>query len=244
MATKVCKKCGKEKPKTYEYFHKDRDGFHAKCKVCRNSVNPVITGKGEKVCSGCGKTKSATLEFFHKSKREKDGLRKKCKVCRSKEKKIYRDKNKDEINAQAREYNSRPEVKEMRKRTPEQKIERNKQQRERWKTNEEYKTYHLLVNGLNSMLSGQTKTCRTLNYIGCSKEELVAHLNKTKPDTDQPLHIDHIIPKNLYNLTEQDLKKCWNYRNLRWITAEENLKKGCALNMDLVRTYKIQDLLP
>jgi len=244
MQTKVCKECKKEKPANHEHFHKSRNYLHSICKVCRNNTNPVITGKGKKVCSDCGKTKSATLEFFHKSKREKDGLRKKCKVCRSKEKKIYRDKNKDEINAQAREYNSRPEVKEMRKRTPEQKIERNKQQRERWKTDEEYKTYHLLVTSLNSMLRGQTKTCRTLNYIGCSKKELVAHLNKTKPDTDQPLHIDHIIPKNLYNLTEQDLKKCWNYRNLRWITAEENLKKGDALNMDLVRTYKIQDLLP
>lgn len=244
MLTKVCKECGKKKPKTTEYFHRDGRWFHAKCKVCRNNDNPVITGKGEKVCSGCNETKPATLEFFHKSKREKDGLRSKCKACRSKEKKIYRDKNKDRINAQSREYASRPEVKEMRKRTPEQKQKRNQQQRERWKTDEKYRCYQLLVNGLNSMLMGQIKTCRTLEYIGCSIDELLEHLNKTKPDTDQPLHIDHIIPKNLYNLTEEGLTKCWNYRNLRWITAEENLKKSDKLDMKLIKEHKIQDLLP
>lgn len=248
MSIKTCTKCKEEKPATSEYFHNDKKskkyGLNPRCKDCRNSENPVVTGEGNKTCSKCHQTFPADLDHYHYSKRQKDGLRPQCKTCRSKTKKIYRDANKERINAQSREYSSRPEVKERAKRTPEQKRVRNEQLRDRWKTDEEYRIYHLMVTGLNTMLASKTKTCRTLNYIGCSKEELVAHLNKTKPDTDEPLHIDHIIPKSLYNLTEQDLTKCWNYRNLRLITAEENLRKHDALYMDLVKIHKIQDLLP
>jgi len=88
------------------------------------------------------------------------------------------------------------------------------------------------------------KTCRTIQYVGCSIEELVDHLNKSKPDTDETLHIDHIIPKSLYSLTEEDLTKCWNHANLRLIPASENLAKSDNLDMDLVRKYSIENLLP
>jgi len=245
MKTKVCKECNQEKPETAEYFHRDRQRFHAKCKVCRNSASPVITGKGEKVCSNCNETKPATLEFFHKSKREKDGLRTKCKVCRNQEKKEYGKENREKCKAYTKKWdNENREYKNRRNREYSKRPEVRARAKQRWVEDESYRVYHLLMTGLNSMLKDKTKTCRTLEYVGCSKHELVEHLNKTKPDTHQLLHIDHIIQKNLYNLTEQELKKCWNYRNLRWITAEENLKKGDTLNMDLVRTYKIQDLLP
>lgn len=42
IKTKVCTKCGEEKPETAEYFHRNKNGrcgLHAICKECRNKAN-------------------------------------------------------------------------------------------------------------------------------------------------------------------------------------------------------------
>ena len=72
------------------------------------------------------------------------------------------------------------------------------------------------------------------------------HLNSTKkPDWGDDLHIDHIIPCSLFDHTnEEEIKKCWNWRNLRYLPAKENISKQNALDMDLVKSYGIEDLLP
>ena len=72
------------------------------------------------------------------------------------------------------------------------------------------------------------------------------HLNSTKkPDWGDDLHIDHIIPSSLFDHTnEEETKKCWNWRNLRYLPAEENKNKKDKLDMDLVKSYGIEDLLP
>ncbi len=36
MADKICIECGQNYPATVTYFHKSKDGFHARCRVCRN----------------------------------------------------------------------------------------------------------------------------------------------------------------------------------------------------------------
>lgn len=55
-------------------------------------------------CSKCERTLPATKEFFHKGKDNKFGLKSKCKECRSVEKKIYREKNREKLNQQMKEY--------------------------------------------------------------------------------------------------------------------------------------------
>ena len=60
-------------------------------------------------------------------------------------------------------------------------------------------------------------------------------------------HIDHIIPQSLYtfkNKEDAEFKKCWNYRNLRIISSDENLLKFNNLDLSLVMKYEIYDLLP
>ena len=71
------------------------------------------------------------------------------------------------------------------------------------------------------------------------------HLNSTKkPEWGDNLHKDHIIPQSLFDHTnEEEVKKCWNWRNLRYLPAEENMSKGDTLDMDLVKSYGIEDLL-
>ena len=85
-----------------------------------------------------------------------------------------------------------------------------------------------------------------MTYIGCTIEFMKEHLNSTKkPEWGDDLHIDHIIPSSLFDHTnEEEIKKCWNWRNLRYIPAEENISKGDTLDMGLVKSYGIEDLLP
>lgn len=82
-----CSKCGVEKPRTAEYFDRDKgrpDGLRSYCKGCRR---PVYTQqekpqKKEKTryCDWCNTTKDLTSEnFYHKKGR---GYDKHCKVCR------------------------------------------------------------------------------------------------------------------------------------------------------------------
>lgn len=90
MDTKLCTKCGKEKPTSF--FNKDkskRDGKHSHCTECKMSYTPAsgqakiyseyIRKRIEKQCSKCELTKS--LDFFYKHKTNPDGYRYECIEC-------------------------------------------------------------------------------------------------------------------------------------------------------------------
>lgn len=67
--------------------------------------------------------------------------------------------------------------------------------------------------------------------IGCSREDLVAHLKKTWKDrygiewVGQKCNIDHIKPL-AKAATEEDVIKLNHYTNLQLLTPEDNWKKG------------------
>jgi hypothetical protein len=80
-------------------------------------------------------------------------------------------------------------------------------------------------------------------YIGCSYDELVTHLenqwenwmnweNYGNPNGDHSKcwHIDHIIPLSSFDYSdgklEQSMKTAWHYSNLRPLKGRENLSKG------------------
>jgi hypothetical protein len=58
-------------------------------------------------------------------------------------------------------------------------------------------------------------------------------------------HIDHIIPQAVYDFSlKEDIDKCWDKRNLRPMLKEENLMKHDKLEIQLVKEYGIEDLMP
>jgi hypothetical protein len=67
-----------------------------------------------------------------------------------------------------------------------------------------------------------TKRSKTYQMVGCSFEELMIHLG---PKPEGKTHIDHICPCSQAQ-NEEELVKLQHYSNLRWISAEENLKKS------------------
>jgi hypothetical protein len=59
------------------------------------------------------------------------------------------------------------------------------------------------------------------------------------------IHIDHIIPVKLYDFENiEEIKKCWNPKNLRLIPGIENIKKSDNLDFVLIKKYNIEHLLP
>ena len=202
-----------------------------------------------KTCTKCGDDKS--LEKFNKHKRGKYGRMSRCKLCEKK----YKQENKERIAEYRKQYReeNKERIAEYHKQYKQNNKEKLSEQQKQYvknrrKNDEQYRIRDNLSRGLLHTLNkaGKTKNASTLTYIGCSVEFMQEHLNSTKkPNWDDDLHIDHIIPSSLFDHTnEEEIKKCWNWRNLRYLPAEENMGKGDTLDMDLVKSYGIEDLLP
>lgn len=88
------------------------------------------------------------------------------------------------------------------------------------------------------------KVSRTMDYIGCSIEELKAHLESNFTaemnwdNYGDVWHIDHRIPCSAWNLTDDfESKCCWNYRNLQPMIARDNLRKRDKYDVDEKNIY-------
>jgi hypothetical protein len=217
-----------------------------------------------RVCTKCREEK--LLGEFYKHKRGKYGRVSQCKLCdkqysqENRERKReyfqqYSRENKERIAEYKKQYYEANKEKfaERQKRYREANKEKiveytNEWQRNRLKNDEQYRIRRNLSRNLLQTLKkiGKTKNASILTYIGCSIEFMKEHLNSTKkPNWGDDLHIDHTIPQSLFDHTnEEEIKKCWNWRNLRYLPAEENISKRDKLDMDLVKSYGIEDLLP
>jgi len=77
------------------------------------------------------------------------------------------------------------------------------------------------------------------NKVGYNMTDLIKRLMNTIPKgyiwqdyLEGKLHIDHIIPKKVFNFTKPehpDFRRCWALKNLRLLPARENLIKGAKL---------------
>jgi len=227
----TCTDCNKEFSATLEYFHRSKCGkfgVRAECKECYNKRNnpPNEDINIKQVCSVCGEEKPATLEYFYRLKSGKFGVASECKECYNKKVKQWKKDNRDKV----REYH-------------------NEYIKNKYQNDQQYRIRRLLSGGLRRALNniGQSKNASILDYIGCDIEFLKQHLNNTKDNSwgDVELHIDHIIPVSLYDHTnKEEIKKCWNWRNLRYFPKSDNISKGDILDMSLVKQYGIDDLLP
>lgn len=135
------------------------------------------------------------------------------------------------------------------------KVRKNKQRYKKKKRQNDinFKLNELVGNSIRNGIKdkGFKKWC---TIVGYSIEELKTHLETTFQDgltweiyLKGGYHIDHIIPKHLYSFEsylDEDFKKCWNFRNLRIITSEENFNKLGKLDYDLVDKHNIRHLLP
>ena len=76
---------------------------------------------------------------------------------------------------------------------------------------------------------GTSKAANTNALLGCTVQELIAHLGEDMWDKRHELNlvIDHIWPCAAYDLTKPSQQRmCFNYQNLRLCSRSENSSKG------------------
>ena len=82
-----------------------------------------------------------------------------------------------------------------------------------------------------------TKKSKTMEYVGCTKEKLVEHMESTflpgmTWENHGEWHIDHKIPMTAFDLAkESEIYKAMNYTNLQALWAVDNIRKSNKINI-------------
>jgi hypothetical protein len=253
--SKICSKCKQEK--SLCDFHKSatkKFGVQSQCKKCRNELDAKYRRENlEKVKESKAKYRRENLEKVKESN---------AKYRRENSEKLneyhakYRRENSEKLNEYQAKYRRENREKEKergakyRRENPEKVKESDakyrrenlekvneyqaKYRRERYKNDENFRVVQLLRNRFWKSLKSQSakKSKRTLELVGCSRDELWEHLENQFKDgmtrqNQGEWHIDHIKPCSLFDLTDpEQQKECFNYKNLQPLWAEENLRKG------------------
>jgi len=109
----------------------------------------------------------------------------------------------------------------------------------KYRTDLKFKLNSRMANTVKKALKGNKQGRHWETLVGYTLEDLIKRLKKTMPKgycwqdyLDGRLHIDHIIPKSVFNYTKPehpDFRRCWALDNLRLLPARENIIKSNEL---------------
>jgi len=238
-----CKDCKNEyererrKNKSTEEIKEKERNRYMKKKL--QVVEVILDSNKNKLCSVCNIEKLETN--FHVAK-NKGYIRAMCKDCSSVKRKEHYKENKTQINKQVTEY----QVKKMNA-EPIFKMERR------------------MRNRIYCAFKAQShaKNNRTWKYLECTAQEFQKWIEyqlydgMTMENYGNFWHIDHVIPCSKFDLSdEEQIKKCFSWKNLRPFRSEKNntksnkiilhdivmqeLKVKCFLRDQSVNKYKGQ----
>lgn len=205
MKSKICTKCNIKKELSEFYFRKDTNRYRNECKECH-----ILQKK----------------EYFLLNK-----------DIRLKQQKYHYKENKEEIlkrNKKWFEKNKEKRAEYCKKYNQNNKNRNNQRSRERYEFSVNYKLRMNLKNRLTFALNGKSKIESILELLGCSIEQLKKYLEsqfEPKMSWDNHTmygwHIDHIKPCASFDLSKKEQRiRCFNYKNLQPLWAEENWKKS------------------
>jgi len=117
------------------------------------------------------------------------------------------------------------------------------------RTNLKYNLNRRMVSGIGTSLKKNKAGRHWETIIGYTLKDLIGRLKKTMPENytwqdflGGELHIDHIVPKSVFNFTKSehpDFKRCWALENLQLLPAKENHKKSNKLSRPFQPALKI-----
>jgi hypothetical protein len=195
-----------------------------------------------KVCKKCGEEKS--INDYYNDKKMKDGTKSTCKKCTNDYHKQYLENNVEAKNK------FRKSVSEYQKKNLDTILEKRKANKHYLKYQSDYQSNlranpsyakAIILRGIvrRFIVKGTNRNMESvLSMVGCSREALKSYLQATAISngyTDFDIHnydrrvyqIDHIIPCSKFNLTKEDeIKKCFNWKNMQILTVKENVVKG------------------
>lgn len=254
--TKICSACKKSKPRgKFKANLARKDGVESKCKACFKKMYYDATEKikllskispAHKICSMCKEDKPCSA--FSKNNSDYSGLTAECKKCRGINKAAYRNAQKEKFEKYGvvvkakvcsmcnekkpsnKFYVKKTEAGHLRRECKACSTKLGAKRRLR----PDVRIIASLRERLRQALHGKTKSKRTLEYLGCSVEELRLHLeaqfvNGMSWDNYGMFgwHIDHIKPISKFDLSlESEIKKACHYTNLQPLWASDNRIKG------------------
>jgi hypothetical protein len=191
--------------------------------------------------------------------------------------KIWRENNKEYVKQKMKEWleNNKEYKKQKDKEYRELNWEKKRERHRIWRKNDyaDMKTNPERVNELQQYklktnigrrireILKQNKTTKSIDYVGCSLEELKKHLEikfqegmswenygkYSYKDKKSGWHIDHIIPCSAFNFENKiEIKACFYYLNLQPLWGNENIKKSDNYNIEDKEKYlnQIKTLFP
>jgi hypothetical protein len=253
-----CSKCKNLKQATEFYSCNNSRGHRYECKECEKEIREKNKEK----------MKEYHKRWYQKNKEKKlkqsNRWKKENKEKKRKTDKIYREKNKEHIKEWQKQYNkenaekNKKQKREYYLKNREKILARcSKYNIERARNDINFRLKKNVSRAILSALNENKNRKRTEDLIGypiaVMKDWLEQHFKDWMNwnnygricEGKETWQIDHIIPQTLYNFfDENEIKKCWNYRNLRPINAKENLIKYSKIPWDLIEEFEIEDLLP
>ena len=237
---KICNTCGKELPKTSEYFHYmniKKGYFNPSCKQCRHDIRKARRENNpEKYADDRKRRRIANIETYRET--EKKYYYNNIEKCQTKGKK-YREKNVEKARANFTLWNNRNKERraiysaQWRKENPEKMSISNKKKR----STPHGKLNHRMGSNILLALKGSKNGRGWESLVGYTCSDLKKHLEKQFGDGMSwenmgDWHIDHKIPISVFNFTSpehEDFKRCWSLKNLQPMWAQDNLSKGASL---------------
>lgn len=237
---KICELCGKE----FNASNSKRRFCSRQCKVDAN-IKPVE--QYQFMCKVCG------LEFTTHYRHQK--------YCGDKCREKYWGKKSYENNRAKRLEYAKSEENKARQRKlakkPECKAKRNEYLRNKRKTDPIYRLKHLIWGRIrvDEVIKDKSRIANLEKYLGYTIEKLWSYLSQRIPEGHDEndflngiLELDHIIPYSWYlteNPGDEEFRKCWNFKNLRFLLKEKNRKrKRNSFDWDKIRDDDLYDILP
>lgn len=121
--------------------------------------------------------------------------------------------------------------------------------RKKYKHSLKYQINRNIKRAITLSLKGNKNGRHWEDLVGYTLKILIEYLKNTIPEgytwqdyLQGKLHIDHIIPKSVFNYStpeHTDFKRCWALENLRLLPAKENQLKGNKLTKPFQPALKI-----
>jgi hypothetical protein len=186
------------------------------------------------------KSKERDKEYYYKNREKRLSYQKE-----------YALKNKEEISKRRKEY-YKENYESLKEKRVENKPERAKKMRENRLNDDNFRMRCVISSSFSARLRRKNikKDGSTFKYTGFKVKNYVDHLSRDPLwgkyfQNSGEVHLDHIIPCSLYDhRNPEEIKKCWDPRNLRFLSAKDNMEKSNKLDLDLIKEHDILDLMP
>ena len=198
-----------------------------------------------KECNTCLKNKN--ISEFNLRSSIKNTYHNRCKECTNIYTKEYREKNHNIIKTKNQEwYNTSGKIwkKEY---DSNNKEHANARDREKYKNDSHFRIKKILRTRFNKTVYGKKIYSSSLMYLGVTLDyfhkwiEYQFDENMTWENQGTYWDIDHVMPCSIFNLeNDDDVKKCFNWKNLRPCEKKENYKKNNKIDESLINSHNIK----